>query len=208
MLKITDIQPQKHDPSRLNVYLNGEFAFGIARVVAPWLKVGQEISTETMAELIEKDQREKAYQRALNYLSYRVRSEEEVRRNLRKHEVPDQVIEDTLDKLRDKALVDDQHFAEQWVENRSAFHPRGKRALAAELRQKGLARQTIDQALEDVDEHQMAQKVVDKKWNRVRDLDWPDFRKKLFGYLSRRGFHYGVCREVVQQAWDEREKTS
>ena len=91
MLKITDIQPQKHDPSRLNVYLDGEFAFGIARVVAPWLKVGQEISTETMAELIEKDQREKAYQRALNYLSYRVRSEEEVRRNLRKHEVPDQV---------------------------------------------------------------------------------------------------------------------
>ena len=195
-LKITDIKPQKHDPDRLNIYLDGEFAFGVARVVAPWLKVGKELTPDKVAELKEKDALERAYQRALHYLSYRTRSEQEVRNNLHKHDIPEQVIETTLDRLREKSLVDDAHFAAQWIENRRAFHPRGKKALAAELRQKGVGRRIIDQALEEVDEIQMARKVVEKKKRKVQSLEWPDFRQKMYGYLSRRGFHYSVCKQV------------
>lgn len=126
MFKVTDLKPQKKDPNRLNVYLDGEFGFGIARVIAPWLKVGTELDQGKIDQLTELDAREKAYQRALHYLSYRVRSEHEVRLNLEKHDIPQDVIEDTLERLREKSLVDDHQFASQWVENRAAFHPGGR----------------------------------------------------------------------------------
>lgn len=203
MFKITDLKTQKHDSQRINVYLDGEFAFGVARAVAPWLKIGKELSREKIEELTTKDSVEKAYQRALNYLSYRERSQEEVRRNLRKHDVPDLVIEDVLERLQRNTLVNDKRFAEKWVENRAAFHPRSRRALASELYQKGIARTIIDEVLADVDEHEMAYKVAQKKLRRVQGLEWPEFRKKLNGYLGRRGFSYGVCAEVVRKVWDE-----
>jgi regulatory protein len=206
MVKITDLQPQKHDPQRFNVYLDGEFGFGIARVIAPWLKVGLDLTPAQVEELKREDAGEKAYQRALHYLSYRERSEQEVRENLEKHEVPQEIIEDTLERLRDQSLVNDDSFAETWVENRKAFHPRGKRALAVELRRKGVSREVIDRALEDVDEYAMAEKVAAKKIRRLRNLEWPDFRKKMYGYLSRRGFNYSVSRDVVQSSWEKLEK--
>ena len=128
MFKITDLSPQKNDPQRLNVYLDGNFGFGVARKVAPWLQVGQEISQEKINELREQDAIEKGYQRALHYLSYRERSEKEVQGNLRKHDIPDQVIEDILERLHRNTLLNDKRFAEKWVENRTAFHPQIGRA--------------------------------------------------------------------------------
>lgn len=205
MFKITDIKTQKHDSQRFNVYLDGEFAFGVARAVAPWLKIGKELSSEKIAELKAKDEVEKAYQRALNYLSYRERSEEEVRRNLRKHDVEELAIEEVLVRLRRNTLVDDKRFAEKWVENRAAFHPRSRRALASELYQKGISRPIIDEVLADVDEHEMAYQVAQKKLRRVQGLEWREFRKKLNGYLGRRGFSYGVTAEITRQVWDERD---
>ncbi len=203
MFKITDIKTQKRDSQRLNVYLDGKFGFGVARTVAPWLKIGKELSSQKIEELQAKDETEKAYQRALNYLSYRERSEEEIRCNLRKHDVPDIAIEEVLERLRGNTLVSDKRFAEKWVENRAAFHPRSRRALAVELRQKGVPRLIIDEVLAEVDDHDMAYKVAKKKLRRVQNLEWPEFRKKLNGYLGRRGFSYGVSAEVVRQVWDE-----
>lgn len=203
MFKITNLEPQKHDPQRLNVYLDGEFAFGVARVIAPWLKVGEQISPETVEELKTKDKIEKAYQRALNFLSYRTRSTSEVEQNLRKHDVPDDVIVAVLDRLQEKSLLNDLDFARKWVENRAAFHPRGRRALASELRQKGVSRKIIDRVLEDVDDYEMAYKVAQNKLRRIKDLERPQFNKKLYGYLSRRGFHYGICKEIANRVWDD-----
>lgn len=203
MFKITDIKPQKHDFQRLNVYLDGKFGFGIARAIAPWLKIGKEISGEEIAELKAKDEAEKGYQRALNYLSYRERSEEEVCRNLKKHDVPDEAIEKVLARLRKNTLVDDRRFAATWVENRAAFHPRSQRALSMELRQKGITSAIIEEVLAEVDDYKMAYKVAQKKLRRLQNLEWPEFRKKLHGYLGRRGFYYNVSAEVTKQVWDE-----
>ncbi len=205
MFKITDIKPQKRDTQRLNVYLDGEFGFGVARAVAPWLKIGKELSREEIEGLQAKDEAEKAYQRALNYLSYRERSEEEVCGNLRKHDFPDTAIEEVLERLRRNTLLSDKRFAEKWVENRDAFHPRSRRALAMELRQKGISSSIIDEVLTEVDDHKMAYNAAQKKLRRLQDLEWPEFRKKLHGYLGRRGFSYGVTAEVTKQVWEERE---
>ena len=203
MAKITGLKVQKRNKDRVNVYLDGEYAFGISRIVAAWLRTGQELSEEKIAELKAQDNVEVALQRALNYLSYRPRSEQEVRQNLKKHKYHEGVIDEIIERLTRGGLVNDSSFAELWVENRSEFRPRGERMLQAELRQKGISDEVISQALSELDETSLAFKAARKKGRRYRTLEYQDFQKKLYGFLARRGFHYGIISEVVPKVWEE-----
>jgi len=203
MKKITAISVQKKNPNRVNIYLDGEFAFGVARITAAWLKNGDELSDEKIAKLLSEDLREWAYQQALLYLSYRARSEKEIQQNLRKHEIPHEVIEETLERLRKAGLANDNEFAQAWVENRSTFRPRSKRALTVELRQKGLDDQTIQESLSNVDEESLAYEAGLKRAPRLKGQEWSEFRKKLSEFLARRGFSYSVVAPVVSKIWNE-----
>lgn len=206
MKKITAIEVQKRTPNRVNVYLDGEFAFGLARIVAAWLRVGQELSEEKIAQLQAEEARERAFQQAMLFLSYRARSESEIRQNLRKHEIPEAVIEQTLERLRQDGLANDDQFARTWVENRSAFRPRSRRLMAMELRQKGLDDETISLATNSIDDETLAYEAAQKKVARLKDLAWNEFRKKLSDFLGRRGFSYSVIAPVVTRVWNEARK--
>ena len=208
MLTVTRLEPQKKNPQRLNVYLDGEFAFGVSRAAAPWLAEGNQISQQKINDLQEKDQFEGAYQRAINFLSYRIRSEKEIRQNLAKKEVPEEIIERVLDKLRGASLVNDQEFASLWVENRIQFKPRGKRALSSELFQKGIPNEIIEDALVEIDEEELAYQCARSKINKFSGLDKKTFQKKLSGLLTRRGFPYHIIKDVVNSLWKENEKES
>jgi regulatory protein len=203
MKKITALVVQKRNPNRVNIYLDGEFAFGLDRLTAAWLKNGQELSDEKIKQLQASDARERAYQQAMLFLSFRARSEKEIRQNLRKHEIPEEIIEETLVRLRQDRLADDDQFARAWVENRSTFRPRSKRAMTMELRQKGLEGDAIQSALEGVDEPAMAYEAAKKRAARFKNLEWNDFRKKLNEFLARRGFSYSISAPVVTQVWNE-----
>jgi regulatory protein len=202
MRKITAIEPRKNR-NRVNIHLDGEFAFGLDRFVAAWLTTGQELSDEKIAKLQADDGRERAYQQAMLFLSYRVRSEKEIRQNLRKHEIPEEVIEQTLEKLREGGLVNDNQFARAWVENRNIFRPRSRRVLAMELRQKGLDDETVQSAVAGVDEDTLAYESAIKRAHRFKNLEWSEFRKKLSEYLARRGFSYSVIAPIVTRIWNE-----
>lgn len=201
--KITALNLQKRNPNRVNVYLNGKFAFGLARIVAAWLQVDQKINDEKITQLKAEDAGETAYQRALKYISHRQRSEDEVRRNLGKHNVPEKDIEFVIERLKRSDLVNDIHFAQSWVENRSELHPRGRRALAYELRKKGIDSQIIDQVLTTVDDEPLADKAARERVRKFKGLDWPEFRQKMYRYLSQRGFNYETISQVVIRVWDE-----
>jgi regulatory protein len=203
MRKITAIEVQKRTPNRVNVHLDGEFAFGLARIVAAWLKVGQELSEEKIEQLQAEDARERAFQQAMLFLSYRARSESEIRRNLRKHEIPEPVIEETLERLRQDGLANDHEFASAWVDNRSTFRPRSRRMMAMELKQKGLAEEAIQAAIANVDDEASAYEAAFKKATRWKTLEWNDFRRKLSEFLARRGFSYSVISPVVSRIWNE-----
>jgi regulatory protein len=203
MKKITALVAQKRNPNRVNMYLDGEYAFSLARIVAAWLRVGQELDEEKIKRLQAEDAHERAIQQALLFLSYRSRSESEIRQNLRKHEIPEDVIDQTLQRLRQDGLASDDQFAQAWVENRSTFRPRSRRMMAMELRQKGLADEAVSSALEDVDDEALAYEAAQKRAPRLKDLEWVDFRKKLSEFLARRGFSYSVITSVVTRIWNE-----
>ena len=149
---VTAMKVQKRNPQRVNVYLDGEYAFGLARITAAWLQIGQQLSDEKIAQLKAQDSHEAAYQKALGFLDYRPRSSAEVRKNLEKHGYDPEVIEQVLERLGRSGLVNDGQFAQTWVDNRSEFRPRGRRLLSMELRQKGLDDEAIETALSGLDE--------------------------------------------------------
>ena len=204
MRKITAIQVQKKNPNRVSVSLEDEFAFGLSRIVAAWLSVGQVLSDEKIAALQTQDAREVAYQKAMLFLGYRARSVNEVRENLRKHEIPEAVIDEVLGRLQEANLLNDREFAQAWVENRSTFRPRSRRALALELRRKGLDDDVVRDTLDaQVDENALALQAARKYLRKLEKLEWQEFRQKLGSFLGRRGFSYDVVAPVVRQIWDE-----
>lgn len=203
MKKITALLAQKRNPNRVNIYLDGEYAFSLALIVAAWLKVGDELDEEKLNRLQAEDARERAIQQAMLFLSYRSRSESEIRQNLRKHEIPEEIIEQTLQRLRQDGLANDNQFAQAWVENRTTFRPRSRRMMAMELRQKGLNDEAVASALEAVDDENLAYEAAQKKVGRLKDMEWLDFRRKLSEFLARRGFSYSVITSVVTRIWNE-----
>jgi regulatory protein len=201
--KISALKVQQRNPRRVNVYLDGEFAFGLERVAAAWLRIGQELSDEKIAQLQSEDEGEKAYQQALKLLSYRPRSVAEVQKKLEGRGVPENVLAEVIARLHRSGLLDDARFAREWAENRSEFRPRSRRALAIELRQRGLDNDSIAQAVTELDDDNLAYQAARKYSHRLQGLEWQAFRQKLVGFLGRRGFNYAVAAPVVRRVWDE-----
>jgi regulatory protein len=203
---ITALVAQKRNKTRVNIYIDGSFAFGLAAIEAARLHKGQHLSDADIEALKVRDSAETAYQRALNFLSYRPRSEQEIRQRLREHDVPEWAIDEALARLQRAGLVDDAEFARYWIENRGQFRPRGPRALRYELREKGISDQVINQALADLDADTLAYETARRYLRRLpAHIDTQTFRRKLGNHLARRGFDYHLISEVVGQLLDEHE---
>jgi regulatory protein len=202
--RITAIEPQQKNSERVNIYLDGEFAFGLATIVAAWLKVGQELGEEKIDRLKAADESEVTYQKALHFLSYRPRSSAEVRQNLLKRGISESLVDETVNRLLSAGLVNDEAFALAWVENRNTFRPRGKSALRMELRRKGLSDEIVQSVLDtQVNEEALAFEAARKYTRRLTGLEWPEFRQKLGGFLARRGFSYTTLALVISEVWKE-----
>jgi regulatory protein len=201
---ITAIEPQQKNLQRVNIYLDGEFTFGLARITAGWLKVGQELTEEKIAALQAEDANEMAYQKALHFLSFRPRSSAEVRRNLTKRGVSESLVDLTVERLQLAGLLNDLEFARAWIENRNIFQPRSKSFLRLELHRKGIRAEIVQPVLDElVNEEALAYEAARKYARRLAGLEWLEFRQKLSGFLARRGFSYTTQSPVVSEVWNE-----
>jgi regulatory protein len=202
---VTAIEPQKRNKDRVNVFLDGEFAFGIDVLAASGLRVGQTLERDAIVALQDEDAFDRARQSAFRYLAYRPRSIAEVQRNLRRKQFDEVQVEQVLSYLVQKEYLDDRAFAAYWVEQRDTFKPRGSFALRQELREKGVAREIIDAVVEDVDERDAALRAARKRVKRWSHLPFEEFRRKLGGYLQRRGFGYDTINRTIDTLWNQLE---
>jgi regulatory protein len=199
--EVTALKAQKKNRDRVSVYLDGRFAFGLPAIVAASLRLGQHLSDPEIESLKEQGNVEKEYNQALNYLSYRPRSQAEVSTYLQKRGVPEIQIDIILDRLENVGLVDDAAFARYWVDNRERFRPRGLRGLRYELQTKGIDNEVIDEALASVDPSASAYRAAGKKAQQLRNLEESVFERRLVEYLARRGFAYDIAQEVARRHW-------
>jgi regulatory protein len=153
-----------------------------------------------------KDPVERARSICLRLLTGTPRTRRQLADALRKREIPDEAVEQVLDRFEEVGLIDDAAFADAWVDSR--HHSRGlaRRALARELRTKGVDQATVDEALGRLDpdqEAETARALVDRRLRSTRGLPRDKRLRRLAGMLARKGYPEGLALRVVRQALEE-----
>jgi regulatory protein len=200
---ITALTVQEHDKSRVNVHLDGEFAFGLDLMLAAHLRVGDRVEAEEAERLLHEDNFARAYQHALGLIAGRPRSRAEVERRLRAKDYTPEAVAAALERLAASGYVDDAEFARYWTEQRTLHRPRSSRALRYELRRKGVEDGAIEEAVGGLDDEEAAWAALEPKLARWRALPPEELQKKASGFLARRGFGYDVIRRVLRRAGDD-----
>jgi len=206
MSKITAIRAGKKRAQRVNMFLDGRFAFSLEAKVAAeeGLQVGQELSTSRIEALAMSDKSDRCLNAANRFLGYRPRSESELRERLHRRGFDGDSVEVVIARLKEQGLVDDVAFAQFWKDSRESFSPRSQWLTRLELKQKGVAGNIIDQVAGDVDDNDSAYRAAFGKASRLPLSDYQSFRRRLGDYLKRRGFSYGVINHTIQRLWSER----
>jgi len=197
---ITALKFEAHSQQRVSVYLDGEPAFWLPALEAARLRHGQVLSDAEIAALRALDERECAYEQAVRFLGFRPRSRAELAQYLRRKRVADEIVSDVLARLKDAGYLDDEAFARFWVENRQMFRPRSQRALGIELRQKGVSREVVHDAVSEQDDEAAAWQAVEGRLSRWSDLNPDELRPKITGFLARRGFGYSTINHTFKSA--------
>jgi regulatory protein len=208
MAKITSLRNGKSCRKRVNVFLDGKFAFSLEAEVAlkENLKVGQELSGSQVEMLTRSDHFHRCLNAAGRYLSYRPRSEFEMRERLCRRGFNGDNVEAVINKLKEQGLLDDIAFAQFWKDNRESFSPRSQWLTKLELRRKGVASDIRDQVANTLDDESSAYRAALNKARNLSSSDYQSFHRRLGEYLKRRGFGYGVIKHTVERLWQKHGK--
>jgi len=204
MKKVTAIRNGKRG-KRVNVYLDEKFAFSLEAevVVKEDLRTDQALSEGEIEALKKADLFQRCLNAAFHLLSFRPRSQAELRERLHRRGFDGQNVAAVLTKLKEQGLVDDLAFAQFWKDNRESFRPRSQWLTRLELRQKGVAEEIINQVAAQVDDEASAYRAAVAKARRLSTADYNGFRRRLGQYLKRRGFGYGLIKPTVERVWQE-----
>lgn len=207
--RITALEAQQKREGRVSVFIDGKFAIGLFDdvVLNLGLRIGQQITPERLEEIAQAETLRKAIEDAYNLLSFRSRAEKELADRLQRKGYEEDVIAQVVEKLRAAGYLNDEVFAQSWVEGRGKT--RGRRALGYELRQKGVASETISQALAEAKSDEAEQdaarlaavrKVGERPSDRSREA-----RAKLAAFLQRRGFGWDTIRPILADLYGVRD---
>jgi len=205
---VTLVKQQKGRQNRVRIFLNDKYSFGLSLDVARQFNIhkGQELTAQEISIINEFELFHKAVNTALRYVSYRPRSETEIRTRLRRQKYENALIDKVLNKLKQQRVVDDTNFAEFWKDSREFFSPRSKRLIKLELRRKGVADEIAERTTGDVDDQAGAYEAALKKAYSLKNLEYDKFQKRLFSFLHNRGFAYQIIRSTIDKVWAELEQ--
>jgi len=214
-MKITSVEPQKRNPKRFNVFLDGEFAFGADEdlIVNRRLVPGKVLDTSDVEKLLFEAEVGKLMEKMYRLWNIRQRSEKEVRDYFRiknyesrikgRDQVSQLAIDALVETLKKKGMINDLEFAQAWVEVRRNSKKKSIRAIKAELFQKGIDKEIIEEVTRveslESSEEDLAKLALEKKMRIWKNLEPKKLRQKAIEFLLRRGFEYDVAKEVVEK---------
>lgn len=199
--KITSIQAQKRK-GRYNIYLNDKYAFPVdeALIIKHFLRKGMEVSPELQATLKAEDTFRKAYQRALNYLSYGLRSEKEVRDDLIEKEF-EEYTDEVIEKLKDQRLINDVEYAKAYVRTAANLNRKGPRVIQNDLKKRGIDELKIEEALPEYKHEDQVDNAVflaEKQWKKAKKKSQKEAIQKVRQYLIQKGFNTDIINVVIE----------
>jgi regulatory protein len=204
MQKITSIEPQKKIRGRFNVYLDGEFAFGADKetIYDFGLRKNDDLTEEKIKEISEYDELNFGKKIAYSFLSYKPRTEKEIRKKLKEKKISGTSIEKVITILKDLKYLDDGKYAKMYIEEKLANNPKGKRVIAMKLAEKGIGKEVIKSVIEagynEDTETKKAKELLAKYIKKVRAKSELDKRQKCYRYLLSRGFDYEIVKTACK----------
>lgn len=215
-MKVTSISVQSRDPNRVNVKIDGVFSFSleISQVISLGVKKDTEYTPDQIEGFKLESQFGRLYSRTLEYVLMRPRSQKEVRDYLWRKSIdtrrPDgsvkqgvskDVTERVFSRLVQRGYLDDDKFAQYWIDNRKVKKGVSLKALRQELSHKGVDREIIDKHISQSDREDIGElnKVILRKRARYSE------ETKLITYLMRQGFGYGDIKSALEEMNGETE---
>lgn len=209
-LHVSAVEVQARNPDRVNVYVDGSYAFSLNALLALELHLGRGsvLDPATLKDVFRRDEVGKAVEACVRLLSFRPRTEVELLRRLAQKGFEQEIAHEAIDRLRHLGYVDDADFARFWVSNRERFKPMGARRIRSELLQKGVSRETADEVMEEQlpdDEYETALRAARSKLRTYSGTDYATFHRRMGGYLARQGFGFDTSGRVLRLLWAEQE---
>ncbi|AEI44260.1 regulatory protein RecX [Paenibacillus mucilaginosus] len=217
---ITKVEQQKRTKNRYNIYINEAFALSVHEdvLIRHHLLKGAEVDTETLVRILSEEEKNRAYLDAVRLLSSRLRSVHEIRSRLKLKGYGPELITGTVDRLRREGYLNDAEFAQMLTKQRIVSQKKGRHFIKQELQQKGIAKEEIQEAIAQVDEeteYEMARQLAEKRYAGEMRKDPLKARRKIAGFLQRRGYPGSVVSRVLsglprhtdESEWEEPEES-
>lgn len=206
LLEITKVERQKKSDHRYIIHFGAYNLTVHEDVMIKYRMIsGNSFMKEDLEEIVVADERQRAYVEGLRYLERKPRTAQEMARRLREKEIGETIITEVLQRLQQERFIDDPLYAKQWAEQRITNQRKSKLWIRQELREKGIDKSLIAEALENIspeEELESALQTGRKKWNMIRG-DMNDKRRKTGAFLMRRGFPGEVVRQVLNTLREE-----
>lgn len=204
---VTAMIPQKKDAAKYNIFVDGTFAFALSMQDIQYfkLKEGAQIAQQTYDFIQENLIYIKAQDIALHYLGYQMRTQAQVRKKLEDKGFAEPVVERVLAFLCKYGYCDDMAYAKSYIRQCQKLRPKGAYVLKMELRQRGVAQDIVEQAMQEAEicEAEDAAYWIRKKVKgNINDLEEKE-KRRLYGFLQRKGYRWDVIAEAIRLLQEE-----
>lgn len=217
-MKVTKLVSQKRDPDRVNMYIDEEFYCGISLdgIAKFNIYLGKELEESDLEEILFEELKNRFFQRAIDYISRAIKTEVQLKRYLKElsfkkkgkwftdisKESLEEIINDTAERLKEYNYLNDEVFAEEFLQSRMKNRPRGKSVLLSELISKGvnaeLAKEKVEELVED--EYAILKRIYEKKYG---DENMFIQDSKKIDFLRRKGFSWDLINEFLNNEFTE-----
>lgn len=218
---ITKITQQKKDGERYNIFLDEKYAFSVHEsvLVKFGLSKGMSLEDWSIDEMVYEDEIRKAFNRALHYLGFRMRSEFEVKKKLLDTGYGEAVVLEAIVKLKNLGFLNDETFAEALLQTQKRSSSKGPRAIQQELQKKGIGKELQEIVLDSYSEEeqlQIATKLAEKAANSNRSVAPSQLKQKIQNALLRKGYSFDIIKQALgnidfnreEDEWSEITKTT
>ncbi len=205
-MTVTKIEQQKKDKKRYSVYIDGEFAFGLIMEDILYFKIkeGYELPQEKYDYIMDTTVYIRAQDTAARYLGYKMRTKREVAEKLKDSGYSKSICERVLQSLEKYDYINDDIYCKKYIKETLRLRPKGKFLIRQELKLKGIDEEIVDKAIEnaEIDESEIAKNLLMKKYEDFAHMDNKEL-SRVYGFLQRKGFSYGVIKEAVSDLADK-----
>lgn len=207
---ISKITRQKRNQERYNIFLDEKYAFSVDEgiLIQYGLTKGKTLEEMDIGEIGFDDEISRAYNRALSFLSYQMRSEHEVHQKLLKEEFGEAVIIETIQKLTRLGFLNDASYTEALTSTKKRTSKKGPKAIIQDLKQKGINPQLQQQMLDSFPEAEqlsMALELAEKKIRQERGKTPVQVKQKIQEFLMRKGYDFSIVKQVIAKVEEELE---